>query len=120
MKFMISAFETDEDIAARAGDGGERSGDYWRRWKAFGESLSKAGVVREMQGLRENAVARTVRLRDGRPAEQDGALYGGLHFGGYFIIDVEDAEAAAEWAARCPAAINGAVEIRPVLARPAS
>jgi hypothetical protein len=118
MKFMMAAFETDEDIAARAGDGGERAGDYWGRWKAFGEALSHAGVVREMNGLRENALARTVRLREGRPEAQDAAAYGGLHFGGYFIIDVEDAEAAAEWAARCPAAINGAVEIRPVLARP--
>ncbi|RAK60328.1 YciI family protein [Phenylobacterium hankyongense] len=118
MMFMMAAFETDGDIAARGGDGGERAGDYWRRWKAFGEALSRADIVREMHGLRENSAARTVRVREGGPEVQEGAAGGGLHFGGYFIIDVPDAEAAAEWAARCPAAINGAVEIRPLLARP--
>jgi hypothetical protein len=120
MKFMLAAFETDEDIAARDGDGGERTGDYWRRWKAFGEALARAGVVREMHGLRENAAARTVRARPGGPELLDGAARDDLHFGGCFIIDVPDVEAAAEWAARCPAAATGAVEIRPLLARPGS
>jgi len=34
--------------------------------------------------------------------------------GGYFLIDVPDLDAALSWAARCPAAGHGAVEVRPI------
>jgi hypothetical protein len=33
-------------------------------------------------------------------------------FGGYFIIDVVDLDEANKWAARCPAASWGTVEVR--------
>jgi hypothetical protein len=36
--------------------------------------------------------------------------------GGLFVIDVPDLDTALDWAARCPAAGYGAVEVRPVLA----
>ena len=35
--------------------------------------------------------------------------------GGYFVIDVPDLDAALEWAARCPSAAHGAVEVRPLM-----
>ena len=34
--------------------------------------------------------------------------------GGYVLIDVPDLDAALSWAARCPAASHGVVEVRPV------
>ena len=34
--------------------------------------------------------------------------------GGYVLIDVPDLDAALSWAARCPTASHGAVEVRPV------
>ena len=34
--------------------------------------------------------------------------------GGYFLIDVPDLDAALGWAARCPGASHGSVEVRPV------
>jgi hypothetical protein len=34
--------------------------------------------------------------------------------GGLFIIDVPDLDAAISWAARCPAATHGVVEVRPL------
>ncbi len=34
--------------------------------------------------------------------------------GGYYIIDVPDLDAALSWAARCPAASHGLVEVRPL------
>ena len=35
--------------------------------------------------------------------------------GGFLIVEVPSLDAAIDWAARCPAAATGAVEIRPVL-----
>lgn len=34
--------------------------------------------------------------------------------GGYVTIEVADLDTALSWAARCPAAAHGAVEVRPL------
>jgi hypothetical protein len=34
--------------------------------------------------------------------------------GGYYMIEAPDMDAALSWAARCPAAGNGTVEVRPL------
>jgi hypothetical protein len=34
--------------------------------------------------------------------------------GGYYLIDAPDLDTALAWAARCPGASHGAVEVRPV------
>jgi len=39
--------------------------------------------------------------------------------GGYFLIDVADLDAALSWAARCPAADHGVVEVRAIWGMPA-
>jgi hypothetical protein len=36
--------------------------------------------------------------------------------GGYYMIDVPDLDQALAWAARCPGASHGIVEVRPVWA----
>ena len=35
--------------------------------------------------------------------------------GGFHIIDVADLDAAISWAARCPTALHGVVEVRPIM-----
>jgi hypothetical protein len=40
---------------------------------------------------------------------------GAEQIAGFWIIDVDDLDAAIEWASRCPAADTAAVEIRPVM-----
>ena len=37
--------------------------------------------------------------------------------GGYYLIDVPDLDAALGWAARCPGASTGTMEVRPDLRR---
>ncbi len=34
--------------------------------------------------------------------------------GGYFLIDAPDLDSAISWAARCPGAQYGAIEVRPI------
>jgi branched-chain amino acid transport system permease protein len=40
-----------------------------------------------------------------------GAFYG---VGAYFMIEVPDLDAAISWATRCPGAIHGTAEVRPI------
>lgn len=114
MKFMILTYESPEDFAARSDT--ERQGQYWAAWKAFGGAMSEAGIIVSMHGLHPAHTATTVRLINGNRQVQNGAFADTKdQIGGYFIIEVPDLDNAIEWAGRCPAAVNGAVEIRPVL-----
>jgi hypothetical protein len=68
------------------------------------------------KGLEPPSTGTTVRLRDGERIVQDGPYADTKEqLGGFFVIDVPDLDAALDWAARCPAATDGVVEVRPVL-----
>jgi hypothetical protein len=85
---------------------------------AYAEAMAKAGVLVGGERLQPAWNAATVRIRgdhrevlDGPYAEAKEQL-GGLH-----LIDVPDLETALAWAARCPSALAGRVEVRPVWKR---
>ena len=65
--------------------------------------------------LADRADARTVRLRQGRLLVTDGPFAETREqLGGYYLIEAKSMAEAQKWAARCPAAIWGHVEIREV------
>jgi hypothetical protein len=56
-----------------------------------------------------------VRIKDGKRHVQDGPFADSKEqLGGFTILELPSLDAALEWAARCPAASIGAVEVRPV------
>jgi hypothetical protein len=56
-----------------------------------------------------------VRIANGKSQVLDGPYVDSKEqLGGYFLIDVPDLDAAISWAARCPAAGHGVVEVRPI------
>jgi hypothetical protein len=82
---------------------------------AYNEALSKAGVLKGSNRLQPSSSATTVRAVDGKSQVLDGPYADSKEqFGGYFLIDVPDLDAALSWAARCPATGHGVVEVRPV------
>jgi hypothetical protein len=84
-------------------------------YMAYGEALTKAGVLAGSNRLKPTSAATTVRIANGKSQVLDGPYADSKEqLGGYFIIDVPDLDAAISWAARCPAAGHGVVEVRPV------
>lgn len=84
-------------------------------YTAYSEALRKANVLRGSNRLRPADTATTVRLRDGKTEVLNGPFIETREqLGGYFLIDVPNLDAALDWAARCPGASHGAVEVRPV------
>lgn len=82
---------------------------------AYTEALRKADVVRSSNRLRPGSSATTVRVRDGKTEVLNGPFIETREeLGGYFLIDVPDLDTALSWAARCPGAAHGSVEVRPV------
>ena len=84
-------------------------------YMAFTEALAKAGALKSSGRLQPSSSATTVRTKDGRSQVLDGPYLDSTEqLGGYFFIEVADLDAAIAWAARCPAADHGIVEIRPI------
>lgn len=82
---------------------------------AYAEALQKAGVMRASSRLRPADASTTVRMKDGKTEVLNGPYAETREqLGGYFLIDVPHLDAALSWAARCPGASHGAVEVRPL------
>ena len=81
----------------------------------YADDLDAAGVLIGTQVLSPAAVSTTYTTRNGAPEVQDGPFADTKErLGGIFVIDVPDLDAALAWAAKCPAAAWGSIEIRPV------
>jgi hypothetical protein len=84
-------------------------------YRAYVDAMVQAGVMRGGERLRPAPEAVTVRVRDGRTTVLDGPYAETKEqLGGYFLLEVPDMQAAAQWAARCPGAAHGTVELRPI------
>ncbi len=114
MQYMMMFFENEAEIAAPR-DSAERTGPYWDAWNAYVNALYQSGIVQKGDPLMPPATATTVRIDGGKRLVQDGPVAATKEqLGGYVVIEVADLDAALSWAARCPAASHGAVEVRPL------
>lgn len=87
-------------------------------YRAYVEAMTKAGVLRSSNGLQRTSAATTVRVANGKTQVLDGPYADSKEqLAGFHIIDVPDLDAAIAWAARCPTALHGVVEVRPLLER---
>jgi hypothetical protein len=88
-------------------------------YQAYTEALKKAGVLAGSNRLQPVAAATTVRLANGKAQVLNGPYADSKEqLGGYYLIDVPNLDAAISWAARCPGAGHGTVEVRPVWPMP--
>jgi len=84
-------------------------------YMAYGQELQKAGVLKGSARLRPIATAKTVRLANGKSQVLDGPYAETKEqLGGYYLLDVADENAALAWAAKCPGAGHGIIEVRPL------
>lgn len=84
---------------------------------AYTKALREAGVMRAGDPLQPSSTATTVRVKGGKTEVLNGPFAETKEqFGGYYIIEVPDLDAALSWAARCPGASYGTIEVRPIMA----
>src|SRR5215472_9839742 len=82
---------------------------------AYTEALTKSRALVGANRLASTSTATTVRMANGKTQVLDGPYADTKEkLGGYYLIDVPDLDAAISWAARCPAAAHGVVEVRPI------
>jgi hypothetical protein len=84
-------------------------------YMAYTDALVKADVYKGSNRLQFVSSATTVRVIDGKTQVLDGPYPDSKEqLGGYYLIDAPDLDAALSWAARCPGASHGVVEVRPI------
>jgi len=105
-------YESPEAFAARKSD---RSDPYTGAWRAYYKAMVEAGVYVGGDPLQVPDTGTTIRIEDGKRHVQDGPYADAKEqLGGFTILEVPSLDAALGWAARCPAASYGAVEVRPL------
>jgi hypothetical protein len=112
MQFALLIYESPEALASRNNDDTD---PYLGAWRAYHNALVEAGVYVSGSPLQAPETATTVRLKEGKRRVQDGPFADTKEqLGGFTILELPSLDAALDWAARCPAASIGAVEVRPV------
>ena len=115
MKYLLMAYVNEGGFAALTKEQQEQGA---AAYMAYGEALQKAGVIVGSNRLQPSSAATTVRVANGKSQVLDGPYADSKEqLGGYFMIDVPDLDTAISWAARCPAAGHGVVEVRPLWGR---
>jgi hypothetical protein len=98
--------------------GSEALAEGMRAFDEYAHALDAAGVLRSAEVLQPSSVTTTVRRRDGELLVQDGPYADTKEqLGGSFVIEVDDLDAAIDWAGRAPAVAWGGVEVRPTATR---
>jgi hypothetical protein len=112
MRYVMVVYETPADVDGRKDPSGA---PYIAAWRAYYKALVEAGVYVGGAPLKQAGTATTVRLSEGRRQVQDGPFAEAKEeLGGFLILELPSLDAALDWAARCPAAAGGALEIRPM------
>ncbi len=111
MKMLILANEAPEDFALR--DNKAEFEGYMGAWYAFGEAMTEAGIYETGAALQSPSTATVVSVRDGVRRVEDGPYPDAKEqLGGFAIIEAPDLKDGAKWAAQCPAAQRGFVDVR--------
>jgi hypothetical protein len=103
------------DEAAMANAPAEATYQMSAAYSAYTEALKKSGAWLAGDRLRPSQATTSVRVADGKTNVLDGPYADTKEqLAGFYMIEAKDADAAIAWAARCPAASIGAVELRPI------
>jgi hypothetical protein len=112
MQFALLIYESPELFAARKN--GEDD-PYLGAWRAYYAAMVAAGVYAGGDALEVPETGTTVRLKEGKRNVQDGPYADTKEqLAGFLVLDLPSVDAALDWAARCPAAAAGALEVRPL------
>lgn len=112
MQYLLMIHADEAEYDARPPEALARSG---AAYMAYTDALRAAGALLGGARLKNTGTARTVRVTDaGTEALEGPYAETREQLGGYYLIEAPDLDAALDWAARCPGAEWGAIEVRPV------
>jgi len=86
---------------------------------SYTRELRDAGVHLSGFELQPVSSATTVRLRGGKVQTTDGPFAETKEqLGGYYLIEAKNLDEAIRWGGKCPGALYGSIEVRPIIEHP--
>jgi hypothetical protein len=112
MRYMLLIY-TDESLYGRMSEA-EMQADM-AAWGEYTGAIMGAGASSLGDALQPTTTATTVTLEGGDALVSDGPFAETKEqLGGFYLLDVENLDAAIEWAKKCPGAAYGKIELRPI------
>ncbi len=113
MKYMLLIY-SDETIGSDAT--AEEMQNILAQYGAYAGEMAQAGVMVAGEGLHPTTTATTVSSRAGKTLTTHGPFAETREqLGGFYVIDCDNLDEAIAWAAKCPTAAMGHVEVRPIM-----
>jgi len=110
MRFGLLIYESPKLFEARKNDDND---PYLGAWRAYYKALVDAGIYAGGDALEVPETGTTVRVKEGQRRVQDGPYADTKEqLAGILILELPSLDAALDWAARCPAASGGVIEVR--------
>ena len=112
MQYMLMIYGSEAGMANMTPKDGEQMS---AAYGAYTEALVKAGAMVAGDRLHASTDASTVRVSGGKTKVLNGPYAESKEqLAGYYIIEAKDLDAAIAWAAKCPGAQSGVMEVRPI------
>jgi hypothetical protein len=112
MKYLLMIYADEHAFEAMNED--ERH-EVYAAYDELMKDLSAKGQSLAADELQPTSTATTVQVRNGERLITDGPYAETKEqLGGYFLIDVDDLDAAIDIAARIPSVRSGSIEVRPI------
>jgi len=116
MQYMLLIYD-DENASGKQSEA--EQGEVFGAYMAYTQALKDAGAFVAGDPLQPSSTATTVRLRSDTREVLDGPYADTKEqLGGYYLVEAKDLDEAVAWAARCPGATHGVMEVRPVMVIP--
>jgi len=113
MKFALLIYSVEGD---RAKFSEQEMNENMGAWFAYTEEMQKAGRMVAGEALQPTATAHTVKISGSdRPVSDGPFAETKEQFGGFYIVEADTWEEAAEWAKKTPLLEGGSVEVRPLM-----
>lgn len=108
MQYLLLIYENEKRFS-KGYDQSEMS-----EYQAFGKEFSKS--IKGGNALQATGTAKSVRVRNGKPAVTDGPFAETKEqLGGFFLVEAANIDEAAKIAAKIPGARFGTIEVRPIM-----
>ena len=116
MKYLLLIYGNEAAMeAASASTPPDQQAAEAKVWYEYGDWLKEKGWYLAGEALQPTSTATSVRAADGKPIVTDGPFAETKEqLGGYYVLDVANVDDAIEAGSRCPGAMVGTIELRPI------
>ena len=116
MKYLLLIYADEAAAeAAQASTPPDEQAAQLKLWYDYGDWLTEKGWFIAGDALQATSTATSVRAPDGKPVVTDGPFAETKEqLGGYYLLDVANLDEAIEAGSRCPGAMFGTIELRPI------